>query len=228
MYKASIIAMEGVDSVGKETQTKKLKQKLESEGYRVKTFTFPNYDSPTGRAVKDYLQGMYGDASAVPPELASALYAQDRSASLSAIMDAICHNDFVIMDRYVYSNLAFQGGKIECQTAKEGFFKRQMEIEFGTLGLPKPDLTFFLDAAPQKTRTLLQKRGGESDDHERNMKLLTEAYNSYRTLSKLPEVRDRWIDIAVCFNANRTVGDNGIRPINAIAEDIYAFVKTVF
>lgn len=224
---AKIIAMEGVDSVGKETQTRLLKERLERNGFTVSTFTFPKYESPTGKVVKDYLMGHFGDPGSIPPELASALYSQDRSAMCKEIQDAVTLDHVIIMDRYVYSNLAFQGGKIDDINARKVFFEKQLDIEFNGLGLPKPDLTLFLDATPEKTRQLIKKRAGGMDGHEVNMALLNNAYHSYKLLSEQEGIKETWVDIAVGFNGNKFVGVDGIRPIEAIANDIYDTVLTV-
>ena len=55
-----LIIIEGGDGSGKATQTALLKERLEREGYNVRTVSFPNYDSPAAMPVKMYLAGDFG------------------------------------------------------------------------------------------------------------------------------------------------------------------------
>ena len=77
-----LIVIEGTDSSGKETQTKKLYEKLEEKGLKVKKITFPNYESPACEPVKMYLAGEFGENPLkVNPYPISTMYAIDRYAS---------------------------------------------------------------------------------------------------------------------------------------------------
>ena len=77
-----LIIIEGGDGSGKATQTALLKERLLKEGYKVKSVSFPNYDSPAAMPVKMYLAGDFGKKpSDVNPFVASSLYAVDRFAS---------------------------------------------------------------------------------------------------------------------------------------------------
>lgn len=67
-----LIIIEGGDGSGKATQTALLKERLEREGYNVRTVSFPNYDSPAAMPVKMYLAGDFGKKpSDVNPYVAS-------------------------------------------------------------------------------------------------------------------------------------------------------------
>ena len=77
-----LIVIEGTDSSGKETQTRKLYENLKERGFNVKKITFPNYESPACAPVKMYLAGEFGEnAMEVNPYPASTMYAIDRYAS---------------------------------------------------------------------------------------------------------------------------------------------------
>ena len=58
-----LIVIEGTDSSGKETQTKKLYERLAAEGMNVMKITFPNYESPACAPVKMYLAGEFGSSA---------------------------------------------------------------------------------------------------------------------------------------------------------------------
>ena len=81
-----IILIEGTDCSGKETQSKLLTEKLKKLGYSATYFTFPNYDSPTGKIIggpflgKSYISEGYFPEGApnVDPKVSSLYYAADR------------------------------------------------------------------------------------------------------------------------------------------------------
>ena len=77
-----LIVIEGTDSSGKETQTKKLYERLANEVEKVRKISFPNYESPACEPVKMYLAGAFGDnALNVNPYPVSTMFAIDRYAS---------------------------------------------------------------------------------------------------------------------------------------------------
>lgn len=63
--KGSLIVVEGLDGSGKETQTKKLVERLTVEGLQVKKIEFPRYDSESSALIKMYLRGDFGDKAAI-------------------------------------------------------------------------------------------------------------------------------------------------------------------
>ena len=79
----TLIILEGGDGSGKATQTKYLVERLQAEGYPVRSVSFPNYASDASMPIKMYLSGQFGTAvDAVNPYVASSMYAIDRFASL--------------------------------------------------------------------------------------------------------------------------------------------------
>ena len=50
--KAYVVAIDGTDASGKATQTALLAERLEKEGYKVKTISYPDYDCPSSGPVK--------------------------------------------------------------------------------------------------------------------------------------------------------------------------------
>ena len=74
-----LLAIEGIDGSGKGTQAAQLAETAAAAGHRVASFSFPLYDAnPFSRAVAGYLNGEFGSADEVHPELAAMLYAGDR------------------------------------------------------------------------------------------------------------------------------------------------------
>ena len=120
MKRAKIIVIEGTDGSGKETQSKKIKEYYISKGLNVKSFSFPKYDSPTGKIVggaylgkPEISESVFPETSAnVDPLVSSLYYAADRRYNfLKFIEEEIYQNDIIILDRYTTSNMGHQAGK---------------------------------------------------------------------------------------------------------------------
>ena len=179
-----LIVIEGVDSSGKETQTKLLFEYIKSIGLNVKKVSFPDYESDFCMPVKKYLAGDLGnDPSDVNAYAASSFYAIDRYASFKKDWGRFYNDGGVIVcDRYVTSNIVHQAMKIEGD--KSEFIDWLSDYEYVKLGLPKPDCVIFLDMPPEAARELMKNRANkitgkeEKDIHEKNEDYLTEAYNN--------------------------------------------------
>ena len=117
--KGRLIVIEGTDCSGKETQTKLLVEKLEKINIKCVRLSFPMYDTPTGKIVggpylgKDYICDGWFDEGAVnvDPKVSALYYAADRKYNIGKIEELLNSGVNVILDRYIYSNLAHQGGK---------------------------------------------------------------------------------------------------------------------
>lgn len=146
-----IIVIEGTDCSGKETQTKLLKEYLISKGYKVGIISYPRYETPTGRIIGGPLLGKpsimaswFDKPMELDAKVATLYYAADRRASLPVIKELLEENDFLIMDRYVYSNMAHQGSKIDSKEERIKMYKFLETLEFNLLELPKADKVIFL------------------------------------------------------------------------------------
>ena len=121
MNKGKLIVIEGTDCSGKETQTKLLIKKLKAENIKVDNFSFPAYNSPTGKIIggaylgKPHIGESYfkEGATNVDPKVAALYYTADRKYNIAQITKLLDSGINVILDRYIYSNMAHQGGKIE-------------------------------------------------------------------------------------------------------------------
>lgn len=215
--KGKLIVIEGTDCSGKETQSKLLINKLRGDGIQVEHFSFPNYDSPTGKIIKGPYLGneTFGDswfpsgAVLVEPKVASLYYAADRKYNIHKINWLLENGIHVILDRYVYSNMAHQGCKITDETERYKMYDWLERLEFDLLELPKPDVAIFLHMPTEKVSALLQNR--ESlDDNEKNVEYLHNAERSYIELAK----KYNFIRIACTDN-------NEIRSIEDIHNDVF-------
>lgn len=181
-----IIAFEGIDSAGKETQARLLVQELRWRGYSVATESFPRYDKPIGKLIKDWLNGQID----MTPTAIHMLYEADRvdfQRDIRQLEDA--EFDFLVLDRYILSNLAFVMAK--------GLDEKWFEI----LQQPvrKPDLTFILDVSTEVSFG----RKKIKDAHERDVQLLNRTRVAYDCLKhRLSSVREQDLLIEV-INANQ-------------------------
>lgn len=187
-----IIVIEGTDSSGKETQSKLLEEKLNKLGKKCVHFSFPMYDTPTGRIVGGQYLGKkeLGDsifpegAINVDPYVVSLYYAADRKYNLPKIKKAIDDGYYVILDRYTTSNLAHQGSKIKEKDERFHMYQWIDKLEYWLLQLPKPDKTIYLHM-PYQMSLELSKNRKNLDEHEKSVEHLKQAEEAYIELSEL-------------------------------------------
>jgi dTMP kinase len=161
-----IVTIEGVDAVGKHTQSSLLWTWLKSEGRSVESISFPDYETPIGKEIRSFLDGK----RTFGPEVRHMLFAANRWEKVQSIRKARDENEVVIIDRYTESNLAYgvaNGLPLEWLLALEE-------------GLPKSDLVIVLDAP---SAGLQDRREGPKDFYERDSELQTRVQASYRMLA---------------------------------------------
>ncbi len=155
--KAQIIVIDGGDNVGKATQADLLMRRLASEGISVGKFDFPRYTQNTfGHLLQDCLAGEHGDFMALDPKITATLYAADRYESKKELMQWIEEGRLIICDRYVSANMLHQGAKIEDADKREEFLKWLDHVEHEIFGMPRADLTIYLNVPPEKSEKLLE------------------------------------------------------------------------
>jgi dTMP kinase len=216
-----LLAIEGIDGAGKGTQAARLAETAAERGRRVASFSFPLYDdNPFSRAVADYLNGEFGTADEVHPELAALLYAGDRFHARPRIVSALQENDLVVCDRYVASNQAHQGGKLTGE-ARSRLLDWLEEVEYGEFALPRPQLVILLDAPVALARRLVGRKAArgyttlEADIHEADAVHSSATREVYLELAE----RDDWRVVS-------TAGDDGAaRDVDDIAAEIWAAVE---
>lgn len=185
-----LIVIEGLDSSGKETQSRMLEEYFQKQGVLCRRVEFPNYKSESSALVKMYLNGKFGnDASEINPYAASSFYAVDRYASYKTEIEEFYKNGgLVIADRYTTSNMIHQASKLK--DGKDDFVKWLIHYEYELLGLPRPDKVIFLnmptDIAAELMKNRTNKATGEEqkDIHERNIEYLKTTYAEAMRLSE--------------------------------------------
>ena len=220
--RGKLIVIEGTDCSGKETQTNLLIEKLKNDGYNTYKFSFPMYDTPTGKIVggpylgKEYIcDGWFPEgATNVSPEVASLYYAADRKYNIGKINELLEKGNNVILDRYVYSNMAHQGGKILDLAKRIKMYDFIDFLEFRLLELPHADIKIFLHMPYEVACELKKNREETPDQHEKDANHLINAEKAYIELAK----RYQFITIE-CNNSNKA------KSIEEISNDVYDNVK---
>lgn len=212
-----LIVIEGTDCSGKETQSRLIIENIRKLNIQLERFSFPNYQSPTGRIIggaylgkKDLGESLFEEGSvAVDPKVAALYFAADRKYNIHKITWLLEHGVHVILDRYVYSNMAQQGCKIKDEKERREMYNWLHKLEFDLLELPKPDVAIFLHMPSSSVEELLKERNEEMDQHEKNREYLYQAEKSYEELSKIYNFK----------KVNCTLNGN-IRSIDEIQQDI--------
>jgi dTMP kinase len=162
-----LTVLEGLDGAGKSTQVKKLRTYLESLFGSLEYIHFPRYDAPVyGDLISRFLRGDFGSNDAVHPQLVALLFAEDRHGAAPGMKEVLKNGGHILLDRYVYSNIAYQCAKLsdkaEAETLRDWIFK----TEYGNFELPKPDLNIFLDVPIAFVESKLKsQRGGADRDY---------------------------------------------------------------
>ena len=227
--RGKLIVVEGTDCSGKETQTNRLLESLKKDGVKVEKFSFPAYDTPTGKIVggpylgKDYIsKGWFSEgAPNVDPKVASLYYAADRKYNIGHINELLDNGVNVILDRYIYSSMAHQGGKIEDKNERINMYNWIEELEFNLLELPHADIKIFLHMPLKFSIELGKNRTEALDQHEADPKHLENAEKCYL------EIADRYdFKVIECANENvRTREDISTDVINYVNEKLDEYPK---
>lgn len=166
MSKGKLIVIEGTDCSGKQTQTDELVKNLKNMGLKAISFSFPNYASPTGEIIGEYYLGKNNKSlfkegiENVNPKISSLYYAADRAYNINIIKKYLENDYIVILNRYVESNMAFQGGKIKDIKKRHMLYEWLDNLEFVLLDLPRPDMVLFL-YLPYEQVCILKKSKGK-------------------------------------------------------------------
>ena len=213
-----LIVIEGTDGSGKSTQFRLLTKRLDDEKRSFQKLVFPQYSEPSSALIRMYLGGEFGTKpSDVNAYAASAFFAVDRYASYKKVWGQWYENGGLILsDRYTTSNAVHQASK-EPEETRDEFMKWLYEFEYDRLGLPRPDLTIYLDVPTDFTEKLLRHREADTDTkadiHEQDMEYLA----TCRRIGKAAANFYGWTVI-------ECVRDSAMRSIEDIHEEIYRHV----
>lgn len=172
-----LIVIEGLDGAGKSTQVKLVKSFLSQLPNPLRYIHYPRYESDVyGPLISEFLRGEFGDNQTVHPKLVALLYAEDRHAAVPQMNAALKNNGNLLLDRYVYSNIAYQCAKIDSKEQQEQLRDWIFETEYEKFHLPRPDLNIFLDVPIGFVEKKLKSaRNGEDRDYLEGSKDIHEA-----------------------------------------------------
>ena len=141
-----LVVLEGLDGAGKSTQVSRLKEYLKTRCEKMEYIHFPRYDAPVyGELISRFLRGDFGGNDRVHPQLVALLFAEDRHGAAPQLKKALNDGATVLLDRYVYSNIAYQCAKLSNPDEMEQLREWILNTEFGEFDLPRPDLNIYLD-----------------------------------------------------------------------------------
>lgn len=215
------IVLEGLDGAGKSTQITKLRDMFRAQGVESEYLHFPRFDAPIyGELIARFLRGDLGSVESVNPYLVALLYAGDRADAATTIRQWLGESKVVIVDRYVYSNIGYQCAKIADSTERNRLREWILHTEFEEFGIPKPNLSLFLDVPFAFTeRKLTEVREGEDREYLQGGKDIHEA-----SLDLQRRVREVYLESATMDDELKVVNcsteEGGMASPEAIFERI--------
>ena len=216
-----LIVLEGLDGAGKSTQIAMLQEYLKKMSKNVQYLHFPRFNAPVfGDLIARYLRGELGSAKEINPYLVALLFAGDRRDASVIIREWLKNGDYVILDRYVYSNIAFQCAKTEGEEIAASLRSWILETEYGVYDIPRPDINLFLDVPISFVESKLgQKRKGDDRDYLKGKSDIHEESISYQMIV-------RQIYLNECSNSNdiRRVDCTGRSGEMLSAEEIHRII----
>ncbi len=192
--KTKLIVIEGTDSSGKHTQILLLNDRLNKNNIATQNFSFPDYDSPTGKIIGGPFLGQpticpegswfKEELFTIDARVSGVYYTIDRCYNIPKIEKAL-EDSHVILDRYIDSNLAYQAGKYRDKKKRFAMYKWFEKLEYGLCKLPKADIRILLYMPFQystKLKNLRQEKA--ADEYEKSESLLKVAERNYLELAK--------------------------------------------
>jgi dTMP kinase len=157
-----LIAFEGLDQSGKETQAQQLRERLREAGHKVRMLSFPDYGTSIGEEIARALAGErdYG------PDVMQLLFVANRHERREGILEWLAAGLILVCDRYRASSIAYG----EAQGLDGQWLEDIQQF------LPRADLTIFIDITPA---TAARRKAHDRDRYERDLALLERVRQSY-------------------------------------------------
>ena len=168
-----LIAFEGLDQSGKETQAQLLRDRLRQDGNKSRVVSFPDYGTSIGEEIARALQGERD----YPSDVMQLLYVANRYERRSDLERWLTGGLVIICDRYVASSIAY-GTAQDLDPAWLTDIQRF---------LPQPNLTVLLDIMPE---TAVRRKAVGRDRYERDLALLGRVRKSY-----LEQLQETWVRV---------------------------------
>lgn len=222
-----LFVIEGIDGAGKSTQIRLLQDFFTQSGLRNEYIHFPRTDAPFfGELIARFLRGEFGALNEVDPYLVAMLYAGDRMDAAKTIKSWLDKGKIVLLDRYTYSNIAYQCAKLDDITLQDKLMQWILSLEFEHFSIPKPDLNIFLDVPFRFTeKKLTSARSGTDRSYLNGTRDIHE-----EDLTFQKKVRDIYLRVSgtdgklALINCSNNSGD--MLPQEEIFDSIIRMLKT--
>lgn len=215
-----LIAIEGADGAGKNTAARGLCAALQASGRSATVLGFPRYgETVAGVTIGRMLAGELDVP--VSPKAAAVLYALDRLEWRDALLQAQADHDVVVLDRYVASNMAYQGAKLNGEAGR-ALMDWILALEIGQFALPRPRLSLYLDTPWDLARELILQKAQRSytdrsfDEYEADIALQQRVRGNYETIVAA--------DLLGPWRVVRASEGGAMRPPEAIVEEILSHI----
>lgn len=215
-----IVAIEGADGVGKNTASRGLCEALVASGRSAAVIGFPRYGETVGGVtIGRYLTGELGVS--VTPHAAATLYALDRFEWRANILEAVAAHDVLIFDRYIASNMAYQGARVDAAESR-ALMEWVLALETGQFALPSPTLSIYLDTPWELARAQILAKAERS--------YTTKSFDAYEADVALQQrVRANYENIVADgvlgpWRIVRASEHGAMRPRQAIVGEIIALI----
>lgn len=180
--KGKVICFEGGDKAGKYTQAMALKNWLISKDICCEYVSYPRYENPEAGPIINMLKGDFGALENFDPYLMTTLYAHDRAKDKPRIDKLLADGVWIIFDRYVYSNMAYQ-----CSRSKAHMNSHLLDfiynLEFYVHELNKPDIVFYIKTDDALRKARIEKDGAD-DDFEKSDSLQSRVSRMYDVIAE--------------------------------------------
>ena len=165
-----LIAFEGLDQSGKQTQAERLRDRLVAAGRTVRLLSFPSYHTHIGAEIGRALKGERDYAA----DTMQLLYVANRFEWKPEIERELAKGTVVVCDRYLASSVAYG----------EAFGLDGQWLSEIQRYLPQPDLTVLLDIDSQVSAS---RKTTDRDKYERDLALLGRVRESYLRQASAPK-----------------------------------------
>jgi dTMP kinase len=160
--RGSLIAFEGLDQSGKQTQAERVRDRVTALGRECRLLSFPDYQTPIGIEISKALHGERDYAA----DVMQLMYVANRYEKRDEMKKALAGGTILVCDRYLASSIAYG----EAQGLDPAWLRDIQKF------LPQPDLTILLDIAPE---TAVERKATNRDRYERDLALLSRVRDSY-------------------------------------------------
>jgi len=173
------IVVDGIDGAGKTTQVQILGDALEAAGESV----IRSKEPTNGEWGKKLRASAANGRMSLEDELRA--FVEDRKEHVvTLIRPALDAGKVVILDRYFYSTIAYQGSR--------GADVRSIEGDMRSL-FPAPDVAFLLDADPVITLHRVENGRGDTPNHFERLDLLQDVRKVFLELAHNDPICGLWM-----------------------------------